>query len=372
MEKWLHLHLQCTLHSFHVLSLFVGRKCKIIGGFWELWELAFRMYGKGCWKIIRTTCLWNFKGKMRAKEIPGRRTIWVFTRNMQQHCASFLEQHYWKINNAWVTLFHWKDCIETALIFNEGLKEEMIKKAEKERSDSDCIWKVKIKRWELMLGVLAAIQTRTLNYGMAESGLSYSQRHREMLRPPKIVVSGQFQTLVIFKSSSATFSYIFRFVLSVTIWKLNTIGLWEASQYECPQLVFINTIQICPLSNVYKAWPLLMPQWSLPLWVVGAFLSLSAALSLHWHKGRLPPPPKRIKRELQDVNTEYEAACICWCKRIFKIFVLDQVQDGPRKPQQTNHNSLLEKWKKKRWIRPSSRKLGRCGSRVPTKIGPRN
>ena len=43
--------------------------------------------------------------KMRAKEIPGRRTIWVFTRNMQQNCASFLEQHYWKINNAWITLF---------------------------------------------------------------------------------------------------------------------------------------------------------------------------------------------------------------------------------------------------------------------------
>ena len=25
-------------------AFFSGRKCKIIGGFWELWELAFRMY----------------------------------------------------------------------------------------------------------------------------------------------------------------------------------------------------------------------------------------------------------------------------------------------------------------------------------------
>ena len=36
--------LQCTLDSFHVLSLFFGGKWKIIGGYWELWELAFRMY----------------------------------------------------------------------------------------------------------------------------------------------------------------------------------------------------------------------------------------------------------------------------------------------------------------------------------------
>ena len=47
-----------------------------------------------------------------------------------------------------------------------------------------------------MLGGLAAIQTRTLNYRMAESGLSYSRRHKEMLRPPQNVISGQFHTLV--------------------------------------------------------------------------------------------------------------------------------------------------------------------------------
>ena len=50
----------------------------------------------------------------------------------------------------------------------------MIKKTGKGKSDSDWIWKVRKKKWELMLGGLDAIQTRTLNYGMAESGLSYS------------------------------------------------------------------------------------------------------------------------------------------------------------------------------------------------------
>ena len=35
---------QCTLDILCVLSLFFGGKCKLIGRFWELWELAFRMY----------------------------------------------------------------------------------------------------------------------------------------------------------------------------------------------------------------------------------------------------------------------------------------------------------------------------------------
>ena len=33
-----------TLNFFCVLSLFFGGKCKFIGGSWEHWELAFRMY----------------------------------------------------------------------------------------------------------------------------------------------------------------------------------------------------------------------------------------------------------------------------------------------------------------------------------------
>ena len=37
--------LRVIVDSFCVLGQFFGGKGKIIGGFWELWELAFRMYG---------------------------------------------------------------------------------------------------------------------------------------------------------------------------------------------------------------------------------------------------------------------------------------------------------------------------------------
>ena len=36
--------LRVIVDSFCVLGQFFGGKGKIIGGFWELWELAFRMY----------------------------------------------------------------------------------------------------------------------------------------------------------------------------------------------------------------------------------------------------------------------------------------------------------------------------------------
>ena len=42
-HKW--LNSQCTLDSFRVLNQLFGGKGKLIGGFWELWELAFTMYG---------------------------------------------------------------------------------------------------------------------------------------------------------------------------------------------------------------------------------------------------------------------------------------------------------------------------------------
>ena len=157
--------------------------------------------------------------KMRAKEIPGRRTIWVFTRNMQQNCASFLEQHYWKINNAWITLFHWKDCIETALI-------SWIKSAKYKFHDQECLrdWEVKFKmafkkeeegskrRGLMHCGGLAARQTRTLNYHMAATNLDclilldISTPQRNVKTPsktPKLLRSSRFHTLVMFKSPSA-------------------------------------------------------------------------------------------------------------------------------------------------------------------------
>ena len=46
IENGRYVLVKLTLDSFCNLGQFLGGKCKIIGGFWELWELAFtfRMY----------------------------------------------------------------------------------------------------------------------------------------------------------------------------------------------------------------------------------------------------------------------------------------------------------------------------------------
>ena len=44
IENGRYVSVKLTLDSFCNLGQFLGGKCKIIGGFWELWELAFRMY----------------------------------------------------------------------------------------------------------------------------------------------------------------------------------------------------------------------------------------------------------------------------------------------------------------------------------------
>ena len=43
--------------SYTFSANFFGGKCKLIGGFWELWELAFRMYVSPMSQKIRTTYL---------------------------------------------------------------------------------------------------------------------------------------------------------------------------------------------------------------------------------------------------------------------------------------------------------------------------
>ena len=60
---------QSTVDSFRVLRLFFGGKYKIIGGFWELWELAFRMYALTI-LIQNQKCLKNAKNESEDNNFP--------------------------------------------------------------------------------------------------------------------------------------------------------------------------------------------------------------------------------------------------------------------------------------------------------------